>query len=183
MPLPTTFVCMAIVLLLVGFFAPSFSIIPSVGDDAADALLHFYFPEMMETKTFSIVGSIWSLFVHGELGLAIILLVFSVLFPLLKNVVLLVLFCNFRCFGFAAQKSKSLALWFLTTFGSWSMLDVFVVAVVLVSFKEFPGGTTLVRHWGIFCFACSVLCTMMATSMVKPIIQDTQSAQSQGKQS
>ncbi len=59
-------------------------------------------------------------------------------------------------------------MWFLWTFGSWSMLDVFVVAVVLVGFKEFPGGTRFYREIGLVFFSVSVLLTMVSSALLKP---------------
>jgi paraquat-inducible protein A len=129
-----------------------------------------YLSELMEPQTFSVLGGIGSLYGHGEFGLATIILAFSVLFPVIKNVTLLVLSANDQSPkpGEGLNRLKAAALWFLTTFGSWSMLDVFVVAVIVVSFKGFPGGTRIVRHWGLFCFAASVLCTMTAAALIKP---------------
>jgi uncharacterized paraquat-inducible protein A len=47
------------------------------------------------------------------------------------------------------------------------MLDVFVIAAMVVSFKAYPGGTRIQFEWGIYVFAASVILSMLATHFLK----------------
>ena len=47
------------------------------------------------------------------------------------------------------------------------MLDVFVVATIVISFKNFPGGSRVETEWGVYIFATSVLLSMAATALLK----------------
>ena len=53
----------------------------------------------------------------------------------------------------------------LGTLGKFSMADVFVVALVVVASKSFPGGTTVDLRWGIYAFAGAALLTMVLTML------------------
>ena len=73
-----------------------------------------------------IMGSIEKLFSNGDVVVALVILVFSVIVPVLK--VLSLLFVSvFMQFNFAHK-----AIRFFKLIGKWSMVDVFVVAVFLV---------------------------------------------------
>jgi uncharacterized paraquat-inducible protein A len=41
------------------------------------------------------------------------------------------------------------------------MVDVFVVALLVVTSKSYPGGTTVEIEWGIFAFAGAALLSML----------------------
>jgi uncharacterized paraquat-inducible protein A len=62
------------------------------------------------------------------------------------------------------------------------MLDVFVIAVIIAGFKEFPSGTRIYREWGLFCFAASVIlsiaASMLATAPRPPLAANGFSAHS-----
>ena len=148
--------------LLPGFFAPSFSVVPSFGDDVLDVFAMDYFPETMAPRRFSIVRAIASLFRGGDYGLGVIIFTFSILFPTVK---LLMLAC--LCMTVRPRRFENAAHMFLKTFGTWSMLDVFVVAVIVVGFKSFPGGR-IEREWGVFCFSASILFSMVASIAIRP---------------
>lgn len=55
----------------------------------------------------------------------------------------------------------------LELLGPWSMADVLVVAVLVVTFKEFPGGTTVTSEPGYWVFLGSVLGAMFAVLFAK----------------
>ncbi|HPQ94416.1 MAG: paraquat-inducible protein A [Thiothrix sp.] len=100
----------------------------------------------------SLYSSLLSLWQKHEFFLFILLFLFSVLTPLLKLGVL-TLIAN-QPDGLAQQHGR--LLHWMETFGRWSMLDVFVVALLLVSVKL--GVVATVRlHYGIYLFAAAVL--------------------------
>ncbi|MHC4960314.1 MAG: paraquat-inducible protein A, partial [Planctomycetota bacterium] len=42
----------------------------------------------------------------------------------------------------------------------YSMVDVFVIALLIVASKSYPGGTTVDVHWGAFAFAAAALASI-----------------------
>lgn len=108
--------------------------------------------------------SLWSglrqLLEQGRWALLLIVGGFSVLLPLLK---LLLLWRLLQ----PACATPSLSRWlqWLHLYGKWSMLDVFVVAVLLVAVKL--GALAEVKiHAGLYAFSTAVLLTMAITARV-----------------
>ncbi len=160
----------AVVLLVPGLLAPSFSIIPRTGYTWLDGGLFVFRPELIFPKTFSILGAVNILWSHHERGLATVIFAFSVVFPLTKLLLLGILLATLTrkrhihsARMLRVSRRSRFAASMLHHFGSWSMLDVFVIAVLVAGFKDFPGGTELVREWGLYCFALSVILSMIAS--------------------
>ena len=108
-----------------------------------------------DQKTVTLYSTITQLYAGGEYFLFSVIGVFSVCFPILKICTLL--FAN----NIVMQRNTFLAYSFhiVETFGKWSMLEVFVVALLLVSVKL--GALLNVQvHYGVYAFATSVLLTM-----------------------
>lgn len=111
-------------------------------------------------STFSVVSGIESLWKDGHGFLAFIILLFSVFFPMVKlAVVLLVWFKKL-----AVKKRRTILFW-LEIMGKWSMLDVFVVAVMIVAvrFGILAGAEP---RLGIYFFASSIVLAMGTTMWV-----------------
>lgn len=81
--------------------------------------------------TFSIWSAIGSLYGSGEVFLATVLLVFSVLFPIGKNLVMIGVFAKGARLGTYSRRLLHAA----AILGKWSMLDVFIVAILVASVK------------------------------------------------
>jgi paraquat-inducible protein A len=115
----------------------------------------FYFFD----DTFSLLGGIGHMFSEGEWLLGVVILLFSVLFPLFKLVIQMVLIF---------EKSDMSKRWltFLHYSGKWSMLDVFVVAILLSSIKIGAIAEVTV-HAGLYCFTMAVIASMMLSMMIK----------------
>lgn len=134
----------AFVLLILGLFLP---------------VLHL--KELIIFKsTFSVVTGIIGLFHEGHYGLAVIIFLFSVVFPVFKLVMLCVLW-----FGKMAAKKREKFLHWLAVLGKWSMLDVFVVAVTIVITKISKLAAAEPRM-GIYFFCASVVLTMFITGKI-----------------
>ena len=108
---------------------------------------------------FSNTVSLWSalgqLYAQQEWGLVIMLGLFSVLFPIIK---LLWLFALWNLEDVGSGRHRRHLHW-LAVFARWSMLDVFVVALLVVSVKL--GALAQARvELGVYAFAASVLLTM-----------------------
>ncbi len=135
----------AAALLATGFFAPMFT------------LEQFLFIH----NRFSLLSGIWQLALDGELVLFLLIFCFSVVLPVLKLLVLL------RLTGAAIHHDSRLPhyLRLMHSYGRWSMLDVFVVAVMVVAVKLSAIAEVQV-HWGLYAFAGAVLLTLYITSKV-----------------
>lgn len=109
-------------------------------------------------NTFSIHSGLVSLIKEGEYILFLIIFVFTILFPIVK-ILLLFLIHYFR---FWPQEKKIRLLHYLSLVSKWSMLDVFIVALLVVIVRLGITGRVEVR-WGIYVFATSVILSSIAT--------------------
>jgi hypothetical protein len=151
-------------LLLVGIFAPSFTMIPKFGNGFFERLVRLFVSSDLEPRQFSLIGGILHLFQQHELFVGAIILLFSVAFPVAK-LAAIVLFLH------RGPSAAGRYLKLLESLGKWSMLDVFVIASLVICFKGFPGGTHIQVQWGIYVFAISILLTMQATYALKRHVQ------------
>lgn len=112
-----------------------------------------------EKNTYSVLSGAWELFRANEFFLAAVIVIFSVLFPLAKLASLFLL-----CHD-GIGRSRELHFRAHAFLGKWSMLDVFVIALLVVSLKL--GDLVDVQiHCGIYFFAASVLLTMLLTQLL-----------------
>ena len=129
----------SLVALVVGVIAPLLT------------LQKLYFIE----NTISLISTIQTLYNDNDWLLFILITVFSLCIPVIK-IVSLLLITNVD-FEKGSFLDKTLTV--IETLGKWSMLDVFVVALLLVSVKL--GALAKVEvHYGLYVFAFSVILTM-----------------------
>lgn len=113
-----------------------------------------------ESNTFSLVSGLGELLSHGQIFLFVIIFAFSILFPVAKMFLL-----GYIAFHDTDDTTLERRLKWLSTFGKWSMLDVFVIALLVVSLKL--GDMVNVKiHSGIYFFAVSVILTMILTQIL-----------------
>lgn len=119
-------------------------------------------------NTFSVLGGAIELLKEGRYFLFLVITGFSVVLPLLKMGVL------FRLLGIKAGKTDNLDkyLHWMHLYGKWSMLDVFIVAVLVVSVKLGVIASVEVRY-GLYAFAVAVILTMYVTARVVSMTNDT----------
>lgn len=130
----------------IGLFAPLFTV---------EKLLIF-------SDTVSIASSLYELGREGYVFLFLLILVFSVLLPLTKLSVLI----HVR---WLRPQRPALRLRWVERLAKWSMLDVFVVALLVVSVKLRFVSQIEIRY-GLYAFAASVLLTMMVTArLTRPV--------------
>ena len=79
----------------------------------------------------SVIDGVHALFDAGDWLLATVLALFSIVLPMVKILVLLVLWWRSR----EAQRPRGRLMKALEASGRWAMLDVFVVALVIVQMK------------------------------------------------
>jgi len=117
----------------------------------------FYFFE----NTVSIASGLLELVEEGQFLLLIIIVLFSIVLPILK------LFVLNKLLSPSLNEKESLTkyLTWMHLYGKWSMLDVFVVAMLLAAVKL--GSVANVQlHYGLYLFAAAVLLTMLVTARV-----------------
>lgn len=112
-------------------------------------------------NTFSILSGTVELLNEGKIFLFIVITSFSIVLPLMKIGVLL------RLVTARANTSSNLnrCLHWMHVFGKWSMLDVFVVAVLVVTVKLGAIASVDARY-GLYAFTAAVVLTMFVTSRV-----------------
>ncbi len=115
-------------------------------------------------NTFSILSGIIQLLNEGQIFLFLLISGFSIIIPFLK------LFVLFRLLSINSINSSRLDkyLHWMHLYGKWSMLDVFVVAVLVVTVK-LGAVANVEMHYGLYFFSASVLLTMFITARIVKI--------------
>ncbi len=109
----------------------------------------------------SVVGGIITLLHEGEYFLFTVLMLFTLVFPCVKLGLLAVIWLE-RDHDLA--KVQRLHHW-VESLGKWSMLDVFVVAILIVAMKS-AGVADLHIGSGLYLFTFSVIATQFASAWV-----------------
>ena len=112
-------------------------------------------------NTFSVLSGVLALFSEGQFFLFLLISCFSVVLPVLKLGVLYRLVSHNSTMR---EQTKRLLHW-MHLYGKWSMLDVFVVAVLVVLVKLGAIANVEMRY-GLYAFAASVLLTMFVTAHI-----------------
>ena len=118
-------------------------------------------------ETHTILGGIVELWNRGSWDLAVIVFVASVVVPILKMIGLsLLAFTAQRQFLWRPRQRSALYR-MIEAVGHWSMLDVFVVAL-LVALVNFGSLAQVLPGPGIIAFAAVVVLTMLASASFDP---------------
>lgn len=119
-------------------------------------------------NSFSVVSGIYDLWASGKYFLGIIIALFSVVLPLVK-IGLLFTFV-FRRYKKLPYNHKIITL--IHDYGRWAMLDVFVVAVLIVTVKL--GAVASVEiHPGLYIFGAAVLLIMFITDRATKMARES----------
>lgn len=108
-------------------------------------------------NTFSVLTGIETLYTEGQHVLAVVVFLFSIVFPIGKLAVLFVLWMG----RFESRNRQTVLKW-LTTLGKWSMMDVFIVSMTIVIAK-ISALADAHACAGIYYFGGSVLLSMAAS--------------------
>ena len=121
-------------------------------------LTYFY----VWSDTHSFISIVRALYAEQELFLAGVLVLFSMLFPAIKLLYLLVAYTTMATGAGARQRMLNRMSWL----GKWSMLDVLVLALVIFYVKA-SALTEAAALPGIYFFSAAVLMTMIAYALVE----------------
>ena len=146
----------ALILLIIGLFAPMMT------------LKKFLFLK----NEVSIYTGLIGMFEEEHYGLFLIILIFSVCFPLIK-----IFSLAYVWYGPSAPARRQRLLRWIEALGRWSMLDVFVVALLVVTIKLGLFADVDV-HAGIYFFAASVLASMAASWLMNRMVHQEAEAAS-----
>lgn len=113
----------------------------------------------------SVVRGLIFLWNAGEIFLFLILFVFTVIFPFVKINAMLILWLWPRLATVQAQQMFH----FVSNMGKWSMLDVFVVAILVLTVKS-SGVASIQIGTGFFLFFLSVMLTQFASLWTGKIV-------------
>lgn len=120
---------------------------------------------LWESNTYSIVTGVQNLWEERYYVLAGIIFVFSVIFPIAKLISLSAIW-----FVKLKDEHRKMFISFMEVFGKWSMLDVFVSAVIIVWVKLGSLASAKAEN-GIYFFAASVLLTMLVSSLQGALVK------------
>ena len=120
-------------------------------------------------NTFSILTACWNLLKQGQVFLFVIISLFSVTLPIIKLGLLTKLVLNDSVFSANTKKF----LGWIHRFGKWSMLDVFVVAILVVVIKLGAIGN-VEKHIGLYAYAGAAVLIMMLTHKIVSLVEKKQ---------
>ena len=140
----------------VGLVAPTMTIVPKAGE--LTWLIEILEPESMLPVTYSIVGIIIELANSMEWLLFIVLTFFSVLFPVTK-----LYFFWAACSGFRQNPNIKWIAYIVGKLSKFSMAEVFVLSLVLISLKTLPGGTDVQLEFGCMIYLLSVILSTLSS--------------------
>ena len=143
----------------IGLVAPTMTIIPQAGE--LSWIIEIFDPESMLPVTYSIIGIIIELANSMEWLLVAVLTFFSVLFPITK----LYFFWAASC----ESRENSNIEWIASIVGKlskFSMAEVFVLSLVLISLKTLPGGTDVKLEFGCMIYLFSVIFSSLSSFQI-----------------
>ncbi len=122
---------------------------------------------LTEDGSHTILGGVLELWRLGSADLAIIVFVASVVVPVTKLLVLMLLMLRPHWKGDDMQRSRTRLYGFINFIGHWSMLDVFVV-ILMSAMANFPGISQVIAGPGAASFGMVVVLTMLAAHSYDP---------------
>ena len=158
--LPFALIAVSSILFGLGIVAPSLVVYPGAGKFTL--FLRIFSPEFGNVREVSIAGGITTLLGEGEYVVGLVLLIFSIIFPIGKLGILWAIAQARR-----RNEARADLANLIDRLGKFSMLDVFVLALLVLALKRLPGGSKIELGMGAFMFAASVLLSMLIPVWLK----------------
>jgi uncharacterized paraquat-inducible protein A len=124
----------------------------------------------VQRHTYSVLSGVYAMLTSDEVFLGLIILCFSVIFPMAKLGTLVYLWYG----AMEVERRRRWVRW-LRTLGKWSMLDVFVV-ILFVGAVRLGILAKATAHVGILVFAGAILLSLVATFLTAGCVEGPQSA-------
>ncbi len=154
-------------LFLFGVFIPCLKITPHLGDGGAfDFVGHIAFGENFQVKELSIFQGIIEFIKGGDYFLAIVLCAFTLFFPAYKMYLTM-------AYHYSKNSPKETYEKILKI-SKYSMLDIFVIGLIVLAFKNIPGGTTASIGLGAIFFASNIFLTKYILHKISREISSSQ---------
>ena len=144
----------------IGLVAPTISIEPRAGEFTW--LVELWDQEATETVTYSIFGAIRDLFRMDNFFLALVLGLFSVVFPVFK----LSLYWLATVHHPNSTSFASLLKW-TARLSKFSMVEVLFLALLILTVKTLPGGSEATIQWGAYLFVASAFGSMIVPMLIE----------------
>jgi hypothetical protein len=153
----------SIILLTAGVSLPCIKIEPKMGKWTE--IVKMLKPDILKPTILSISTGIIQLFAEHEYFIGALILVFSILFPFAKLIVIWNALINID-----SKNLNAPGMYIAEKFGKYSMLDVLVMALLVICFKGLPGNSAVSMQPGAYLFCCSVLISMFLPNQIKKFI-------------
>ncbi|MDD1017012.1 paraquat-inducible protein A [Pseudomonas rubra] len=115
----------------------------------------------------TIMSGVITLMKHGMLPIAAVVFIASILVPTFKLVGIALLLYSVQRHQPLSARQRILMYRFIEFIGRWSMLDIFVIAI-LVAVVNFGRIASVEANWGAVAFASVVILTMLAAVTFDP---------------
>lgn len=148
-------------LYLIGVFLPLCTLAPALGTGIVGEVTRLLGGSLLAPQRYSVFTSIVALFVHAEWFLGGVITFASVVVPLTKY------WLVFREASRTTPKSAGLFSRGVRFVSDISFLEVFVVAILVATFKQFPGGSRVLPEAGLVVFVCSLVTFYFARFLVE----------------
>ena len=147
-------------LLGAGLAGPCMAVEPNFGQ--FDGWVRLLKPDLARPTQYSVFGGIAALIRNGSVALGVLLLAFSVFFPTVKLAVM-----SAATAALAQGRSTGTLMKLAHHAGKFSMLDVFVVGLIVLAVKGLPGGSKVSLGWGVAAFATSVVVSIVTGMLIQ----------------
>ena len=118
---------------------------------------------------YSVVTGVFGLAEDRQYVLAAVVFFWSVVFPIAKLALLW-----WMWFGRADKRQRAFVTKWLDVLGKWSMLDVYIVAVLVVALKLGPLAEVTVEP-GLYVFGAAVILSMLVSARIERLARSTRS--------
>ncbi len=121
-------------------------------------------------SSYSILSSVWALIKKGivmDILLGGIIFLYSVVFPILKLSVFYHTLSGGTPSTLSGGTPSSGISAFVHKWGRFSMLDVYIVAILILTIRSLPGGAQIKPSWGLLLFTISVLLSLYISSRLE----------------
>lgn len=152
-------ILLAAVTLALGLVAPCMVIVPGFGE--LDSWVKLLKPAMLGQSEYSVLGGTVTMMRHDNVGIGLLLLFFSAFFPTAKLAIM-----AYAQQMLAQHRPAGPWLGMVHQTGKFSMLDVLVLALFVITLKGLPGSSEIRLQWGVWCFAASVVLSLVASILL-----------------
>lgn len=119
------------------------------------------------TQSDTIMSGVVYMWVSGSWPLAVLIFFASIMVPMLKIIALIFLLISVQTHSGRRARERARLYRVVEFVGRWSMLDIFVVAI-LVALVQLQGLATIAPGGGVMAFASVVVLTMFAAMSFDP---------------